>query len=223
MGGKIDAYLDCVSPYSFYAFKYLIERRAALSSYDVEIDFHPVFLGGINHGSGNKPPWTLPAKGAYSAFDSKRANLYFGTPNFSPPPYFPIVSLLPQRCMTYIKANFPREQYESTFYTLWIALFEEHLDISKPTILTDVLSRELDKEEVSSIMQSANNPEWKQKLLDKTKEALEKGAFGCPWFWVRNGKGEEEPFFGSDRFHYMWEYLGIEWRDIEIVEQKSKL
>lgn len=42
---------------------------------------------------GNKPPWTLPAKAAYSSFDGKRAQEYFGN-YFEVPPWFPILSLL---------------------------------------------------------------------------------------------------------------------------------
>lgn len=76
--------------------------------------FHPIFLGGVNVGSGkfedsssaefqtkllmlypgNKPPWTLPAKGAYSKFDSERACKYFGVPQIKTPDFFPILSIL---------------------------------------------------------------------------------------------------------------------------------
>lgn len=48
---------------------------------------------------------------------------------------------------------------------------------------------------------------WKEELTAKTQEALERGAFGAPFFWVvktdTEGQGttvEEEPFFGSDRY-----------------------
>lgn len=45
--------------------------------------------------------------------------------------------------------------------------------------------------------------------------------------WVRNDEGKEEPFFGADRFHFMWEFLGVRWRDIEIIPrggiEKAKL
>jgi len=40
--------------------------------------------------------------------------------------------------------------------------------------------------------------------------------------WVRNTEGKEEPFFGSDRFHFMWEYLGLPWQDIEILPPKGE-
>ena len=57
--------------------------------------FHPIFLGGINVGSGNKPPWTLPAKAAYGPYDLKRAIKHFESPMpIKSPPFFPILSIL---------------------------------------------------------------------------------------------------------------------------------
>ena len=79
-------------------------------------------------------------------------------------------------------------------------MWEQGHDVSKPEILAEVLARHFSADDVKRILEAANTQEWKQKLNDNTQRALEKGAFGAPWFWVRNGKGEEEPFFGSDRF-----------------------
>jgi glutathione S-transferase kappa 1 len=72
--------------------------------------------------------------------------------------------------------------------------------------VTEVLHEELTKlklfspKEVDEIMAAAETKEWKDRLLANTQEALDKGAFGAPWFWVRNVEGKEEPFFGSDRY-----------------------
>lgn len=80
------------------------------------------------------------------------------------------------------------------------------------------LSKVFDKKEAEEIIKAAQTPEIKQTLNDVTKHAVEKlGAFGCPWFWVHDGKGKAEPFFGSDRFHYMWDYLDIPHRNLEIL------
>ncbi|OCK81115.1 glutathione S-transferase kappa 1 [Lepidopterella palustris CBS 459.81] len=224
MGGKIACYLDCVSPYSYFAFLHLQKNSAALLSHDVEVEFIPVFLGGINVGSGNKPPWTLPAKAKYSHYDFGRAKKYFDTPNIKTPSFFPILSLLPQRSMTYIKSHFPKTQYESAFGSLWVAMWQDQLDISKPNLLARILSLNFSAGQVKAILEGANKPEYKQKLLDNTQEALSKGAFGCPWFWVTNGEGKEEPFFGSDRFHFMWEFLGLPWKDVELLlKDKAKI
>lgn len=77
-------------------------------------------------------------------------------------------------------------------------------------------------QEAEDILKAAQTPEIKQALNDTTRHAVEDlGAFGCPWFWVHDGLGNAEPFFGSDRFHYMWDYLGIPHRDRELQSSVS--
>ncbi|KAI4669954.1 uncharacterized protein J4E79_000234 [Alternaria viburni] len=105
-------------------------------------------------------------------------------------------------------------------------MWENGKDVSKPEILAEVLKQRLKEDEAREVMAKANSPPYKQQLNDNTKDALDRGAFGCPWFLVRNSKGEEEPFFGSDRFHYMWEYLGLPWKDVQLLppaDAKAKI
>jgi 2-hydroxychromene-2-carboxylate isomerase len=79
------------------------------------------------------------------------------------------------------------------------------------------LCRVFSKQEAEEVLKSAQTPEIKQALNDITRHVVEDlGAFGCPWFWVHDGLGNTEPFFGSDRFHYMWDYLNIPHRDLEL-------
>jgi glutathione S-transferase kappa 1 len=151
-----------------------------------------------NEVTGNKPPWTLPAKGAYSKYDSARSKRYFGVPNIKTPDFFPILSLLPQRALVYIKEAHP-QSFVQVFIDLYHAMWENGLDISKPDVLHTVLSRRLSESAAKNIMEKANSAPYKQRLNDNTKAALDHGAFGCPWFVVRNSSGAEEPFFGSDR------------------------
>jgi glutathione S-transferase kappa 1 len=142
--------------------------------------------------------------------------------------------------MTFIKDNYPTEKYETVFGELWKAMWEEHWDLSKPDKMAECLSRHLSNADVKKIMEGANTPESKKKLNDTTQKALDSGAFGCPWFQVTNKEGVAEPFFGSDRsvpvpywlksrrangptqrFHYMWQHLGVPWQDIAIQEKSS--
>jgi len=223
MGGKIDCYLDCTSFYGFLAFKHLLKDREILKSYDVEVEFHPVFLGGINAMSGNKPPWTLPAKAAYGVFDSDRAKKYFGLQDIRKPDFFPILSVLPQRAILYIKANYPTAKFETVFYSLFLALWvPPQSNLSKSANLHALLLENFTSVQADEIIASAGTSAVKQQLTDITKMVVEKqGAFGSPWCWVTNSEGKSEPFFGSDRFHFMWEFLGLPWQDIKLLSKEE--
>ncbi|KAG4030277.1 hypothetical protein MFRU_012g00230 [Monilinia fructicola] len=221
MPGHIDCYLDCSSFYSYPALVHLRKNREILLSHDVTINFIPVFLGGINHGSGNKPPWTLPAKATYSKFDSARTISYHGLPNLQAAEFFPPVTLLPQRALCFIKSQYSREIFEETWQGIFDALWiPPQKNITMPERFREFLQGlgTFEAGQVDEILAKATEKEWKDRLLANTKDALEKGAFGAPWLWVRNGEGKEEPFFGSDRFHFIWRFLGVEFRDVEIVE-----
>jgi 2-hydroxychromene-2-carboxylate isomerase len=117
----------------------------------------------------------------------------------SAPAFFPILSLLPMRCMLYVKDHFPAERYEDVFGELWVGLWERHEDLSKPEGLGKCLRTFFDEKEVAEILEGGTDPKYKKMLVDETAALVEKGAFGAPWFRVTRGDGVEEPFFGSDR------------------------
>jgi hypothetical protein len=120
-------------------------------------------------------------------------------PNIQVPSFFPILSLLPQRALGYVKEAHA-QLFVPIFLDIFKAMWENGDDVSKPEVLALVLQQRLKEDEAREVMSNANSAPYKQRLNDNTKEALDRGAFGCPWFSVRNSKGEEEPFFGSDRY-----------------------
>ena len=91
-------------------------------------------------------------------------------------------------------------RFVSTFLDIFEAMWKNGKDVSVPDVLAESLQARFDKDQIKAILSAANSAPIKQRLNDNTKEALERGAFGCPWFWVRNAEGAEEPFFGSDRY-----------------------
>uniref|UniRef100_A0A093XKY1 Glutathione S-transferase kappa n=1 Tax=Talaromyces marneffei PM1 TaxID=1077442 RepID=A0A093XKY1_TALMA len=226
MGGLIHAYYDCVSPYSFFAFTHLQEVRAVLASHGVSIETHPIFLGGIMNGSGNQPPWLVPAKAKLGQLELERAIKYWKVEPFKIPKIFPILTILPQRALTYIKHTYPTAQFENTAHLYWQWFLYKHQDISKPDILRELLASPeagFSREQAEEILTIAmTDKKWKEELTATTQAALDKGAFGAPFFWVvkTDGHGRtvaEEPFFGSDRFHQMWEYLGLPYEDLKLL------
>ena len=102
--------------------------------------------------------------------------------------------------MLYIKDNFTKERYEDQFAELWVAYWKDHMDISKPEIMTDCLRRHFTEDEARQIIEGGTSPRYKKLLTEETARLVEKGAFGAPWFVVRSKDGKEEPFFGSDRY-----------------------
>jgi glutathione S-transferase kappa 1 len=101
-----------------------------------------------------------------------------------------------------------KEHFVAIFRDIFHAMWENGKDVSKPEVLAEVLQQRLKEDEAQDVMTKANSPPYKQRLNDNTKEALDRGAFGCPWFFVHNAKGEEEPFFGSDRYVPFHQYPG---------------
>jgi glutathione S-transferase kappa 1 len=121
--------------------------------------------------------------------------------------------------MIMVKEHYSREMYEGTFITLWRYIFEQHTDISKPENMSKALREHFTDDQARDILEAASTSQYKQGLRRNTERAIQLGAFGAPFFWVRNDKGQEEPFFGSDRFHFMWDFIGIPWSDIAIQER----
>ncbi|KAI5365472.1 Putative DSBA-like thioredoxin domain, Thioredoxin-like superfamily [Septoria linicola] len=127
------------------------------------------------------------------------------------------MSLLPMRAMLYAKDHFPYEQYENAFGELWVFLWREHRDVSKSEVLKECLCEHFAEGECDAILKGATEGKYKKMLVDETAMLVEKGAFGAPWFVVRNGEGKEENFFGSDRWHFMYQFLGVPFQDIAVL------
>ncbi|KAH0565818.1 hypothetical protein GP486_000787 [Trichoglossum hirsutum] len=233
--GKIDAFVDCVSLYSYYAISYLLNNKDALLSHGVEVELHPIFLGGIMNSSGMQIEHSqydrslLSLKSKYlrkqAPMDESRKGKTYkirwsAREKILQPSKTTHPEILPYRDSP---AHHPRQTYESTFLSLWQHIYEQETDISKPPNMAKALSSSgFNPDEVREILAAANDPKYKEMLLANTQKAIDYGAFGAPWFWVRNARGKEEPFFGSDRFHYIYDFLGVPFQDIAIKE-KGKL
>jgi len=96
-------------------------------------------------------------------------------------------------------------------FALWHALFQRDEDLSSLDTLKQCCSNvNLTEKETDFLLSQTKNSEIKEKLIANTKEAVDKGAFGAPTFFV--GDNDEEMFFGSDRFHFLFPALGLEWK-----------
>ncbi|KAK4230827.1 thioredoxin-like protein [Podospora fimiseda] len=231
--GKIDCYFDIASLYSYLTILDLFRNRSLLNANNVQVELHPVLLGAINAGSGNRPPWTLPAKAKYGIFDAKRSVARFPGLQIKFPHDLMTLghTVLPQRSLHFIKANYPNPVYEATILHLlrlfWSPPENVNLTVAENVrkALLDVQvdgEKVFDDKQVGEILQKAGEKEWKDKLKNTTQEALDRGAFGAPWLWVTNSEGKGEPFFGSDRFAFVYKFLGVPFQDVQLLPPGGK-
>ena len=166
-----------------------IEQRTG-----AEAVFRPMFLGGVMQATGNKPPGTVPAKGKYMARDIQRCAAHVGIP-FYMNPAFAVNTLGALRAT--IGSEDKREQRR--FAT---ACFTESWSVPQPLNLGDPahLAQMCEKHgfDTAKIAAMATDPANKDKLKAQTEEAIERGVFGAPSFFV-----DGDLFFGHDRLDYV--------------------
>ncbi|KAI1212471.1 thioredoxin-like protein [Annulohypoxylon truncatum] len=259
MGGHIDLYIDLASLYSYIALVQVLKTRDLLKQHSVEIEIHPVLLGAINAGSGNKPPWILPAKAAHSAHDSRRSLHAVGLHSVSAPGdlFEAGKTQLPLRALHFIKTRYPAAVYLAAWRHLFHAFWTLHRPPNTAALLREALSaasasapaadfanvsggkaaaegegrgggkRLFAAPEVDAIVDAAGSAEYKDALRRTTETALKRGAFGAPWLWVTNSETRQsEPFFGSDRWHHVYEFLGLPYQEVALLApgaEKSKI
>lgn len=127
-------------------------------------------------------------------------------------------TVLPLRVLHYVKQSYPESAYLSTWHYLFQSFWgPRKRNLRNPAELAVVLSEIpqgyagsgratgegsnalFQRVDLEKILAATQEEKFKDILKGTVKEALERGAFGAPWFWVTNSKGKTEPFFGSDR------------------------
>jgi 2-hydroxychromene-2-carboxylate isomerase len=195
---KVEFLFDFGSPNAYLAELVLpgIERRTG-----VKFEYVPVLLGGIFKGTGNMSPFDslrgIKNKPEYQALETQR---FIRRQN----PFFPVNTLMLMRGA--VAAQF-EGVFEPYFRAAYHHMWEEPKKMDDlETFRTAFISSGID---IDRLIARAQQDDVKKGLIDRTTDAVNRGAFGSPTFFV--GK---EMFFGKDQL-----------RDVEesIVEQTSQL
>ncbi len=173
-------------------------------------------------GTGNKPPATVLAKGKWLTKDIARWKQLLGLTelNYPSPSTFPAATIKAQRLLTALSShgaivesgNKNEIVLEKAFRALWVAYFGRDLDIGKDEVIVEALAPIVPggKDAVIKLLkEDATSPQIKEALTARTKEALDSGAFGAPWWVIKREDGKEEVFFGSDRMEHICQFLGV--------------
>lgn len=190
MSRKLEFFYDYVSSYSYLANHHLRSMR------DVEISYRPMFLGAVMKATGNSPPGTVPAKGAYLAKDLARWAGKYGIP-------FRFNSIFPQNTLKALRLAVVAERWGTFFdlhQPLFDAMFVHDRDLSDDGVLADILRDS--GLEAADYLSAADDEDIKAALTRNTEQAVARGAFGAPTFFVG-----DDMFFGNDRFEFVREAL----------------
>lgn len=111
--------------------------------------------------------------------------------------------LQPQRAFTLINDRPDDISYEEVFFACFRTTWDQSINISTPANLMMALRKVFNPAVVQEMVINDSTEVNKSKLTGITGKVVKQllGAFGCSWFWVYDGNGNAQPFFGSDRFH----------------------
>jgi 2-hydroxychromene-2-carboxylate isomerase len=185
----IEFFFDFSSPYSYLASTQLeaVARRTGAS-----FEAKPFVLGAVFKGSGNVMPGAVPAKALQMLRDLGAWARLYGVP-FRFNPRFPFNAIKAHRMVLAIDDPGQRWRLvQRCFHAFWA----EEADLGDEALLRQLLAEcGADPEAVFARHES---PEVKDRLRANTDDALGRGAYGAPTFFVG-----EEMFVGNDRLMFV--------------------
>ena len=195
MNRTVEYFFDFGSPTSYLASTQLPRIAAEVGA---EIVWRPMLLGGVFKATGNASPVTVPAKGRWMNGDIARWAARYGVP-FRFNPHFPINTLTLMRGATGLQMRRPAD-FARYLAVVHRAMWESATNLGDPAVLAATLAAAgFDAE---AFMALVADPEVKARLVATTEEAVARGAFGAPTFFVG-----DEMFFGQDRLDFVREAL----------------
>ena len=196
MSGKgIEFWFDFGSPASYLAHTQLPALARAAGA---RIDYRPMLLGGVFKASGNASPVSVPSKGRWLFQDLQRWALRYGVP-YAFNPHFPINTLTLMRGAVGLQMRQP-EAFGRYVDAVFDAMWGHPRNLGDAAEVAQVLRAiGLDPEAFAALVA---DPEVKAALIARTEEAVARGVFGAPTFFVG-----DEMHFGQDRLEFVREAL----------------
>ncbi|AFK61182.1 DSBA oxidoreductase [Advenella kashmirensis WT001] len=187
---SIDFLFDFGSPNAYFCHKVIpdIEARTGKT-----FRYVPILLGGLFKLTNNQSPANAFAhianKRAYDALEVERFIKKHKLDQYRRNPYWPVNTLKIMRgAIAAEKLGIFDAYVDAVFSCMW----ELELDMSD----TDTILRALEQAGLdgAAIMDLSQQSDIKQRLIDNTQQACDRGAFGSPTFFVG-----DEIYFGKDR------------------------
>jgi len=191
----VEFFFDFGSPTTYFAYTQLPKIAAECGA---EIVWRPMLLGGVFKATGNTSPVTVPAKGRWMFEDMARWARRYGVP-FVMNPHFPINTLVLMRGATGLQMRQPdafARYCDVVFRAMWLL----QRNLGDAVVLASTLADAgVNADAFAALVADA---EVKARLAATTDEAVARGVFGAPTFFVG-----DQMFFGQDRLEFVREAL----------------
>ena len=193
MAKSVEFFFDFVSPAAYLAYTQI---RKVAGRAGGELVWRPFLLGAVMQAAGNRSPIECAAKGRWMIGDLARFAERYGV-EFNMSPHFPINTLSLMRGALIALEDGTFDQYADAVYK---AIWVDSKNMSEPDVIGAVLSDAgLD---AAHLFESTRRQDIKDKLKANTQEAVERGAFGAPTYFI-----DGEMHFGQDRLDFVEQAL----------------
>ena len=191
MTKQVEFYFDVGSPASYLA---ATQIPRICDETGATLVYKPMLLGGVFQATGNASPATIPAKGRWMFDDLAAHAAQYGVP-FRMNPHFPINTLLLMRGAAAMQRKHPDRfvtYVDAVFRAIWVS----GRDMNDASVVAGVLHEAgLD---AATVMAELTDPDVKAALKATTDEAVARGVFGAPTFFV-----DGRLYFGQDRLAFV--------------------
>lgn len=192
---SFDFFFDFGSPAAYLAWTQ-VPRLAAETG--AHANYRPMLLGGVFQATGNQSPVSVPAKGRYTFTDFGRFAQRYGVP-LKRNPHFPINTLMLMRGAVGLQLTDPGRLIaygDAVCRAIWV----DSLNMNDPAVVAQVLAAAgFDPQAMLALCDDAAT---KDALKASTQEAVDRGVFGAPTFFVG-----DQMFWGQDRMDFVKEAL----------------
>jgi 2-hydroxychromene-2-carboxylate isomerase len=192
---QVEFFFDVGSPAAYLAWTQVprIAQEAGAT-----VDYKPFLLGGVFQATGNKSPMEVPAKGQYMIGDLQRYARRYAVP-FQHNPHFPINTLMLMRGATGVQMREPQRlaaYTDAVFRAIWV----DAKNMNDPATVGAVLQQA--GFDAGQLLALTADPQVKERLKSVTQDAVARGVFGAPTFFV-----DGQMYWGQDRLDFVKEAL----------------
>jgi 2-hydroxychromene-2-carboxylate isomerase len=153
-------------------------------------------LHGVLTGSGNTPPPTVPARAKHMPRDLARWARRYGVELA----WNPAFAMSTVQALRSALAAQDGGSFAALHRALFRAVWVDRKNVSDPAVIADVVAKA--GVDSAALLAEASSEPYKARLKAKVDEALARGAFGLPSFFVG-----DELFFGNDWLQFVEEAL----------------